>query len=357
MQYVVGGIDANGKEIWSQDFPADSSSIAADTAGDLYLLSEPHDATAVDLSAYSSSGAVRWTRSFSGGYPKMSVEQDGDVVLVGDILDNNCNAVRLDKNGNELWRTAFSVGEFGTGSDVFLAGDGSKRLDIGYNDYQDQFYPIIQIDSDGHILWQNQVSDRMDGISACQDGGVIACRSERIDDSTMRFHTIKFSSQGDEVFDSNFDTQADANDPWGGAFFGYAADRFGNTYVRAVTCVSAGFDQCFQYQSTVVKYDEYGNEVWTVEVRSIPEGPSGDSREFSNTLGTLATNNSAPSSILSSEAVYFVSPMGAFALSPDLRPTFDYDDDSAGDDDTTVDDDSDDDSSHSSGGDNSGCGC
>ena len=327
MQYVVGGIDANGKEIWSQDFPADSSSIAADTAGDLYLLSEPHDATAVDLSAYSS-------------YPKMSVEQDGDVVLVGDILDNNCNAVRLDKNGNELWRTAFSVGEFGTGSDVFLAGDGSKRLDIGYNDYQDQFYPIIQIDSDGHILWQNQVSDRMDGISACQDGGVIACRSERIDDSTMRFHTIKFSSQGDEVFDSNFDTQADANDPWGGAFFGYAADRFGNTYVRAV-----------------VKYDEYGNEVWTVEVRSIPEGPSGDSREFSNTLGTLATNNSAPSSILSSEAVYFVSPMGAFALSPDLRPTFDYDDDSAGDDDTTVDDDSDDDSSHSSGGDNSGCGC
>jgi hypothetical protein len=268
----------------------------------------------------------------SGG---INVEQDGSVIIAGEILDSGCNAVKLDRNGNEQWRTSLDERGVQFGGLTFLAEGNENALFFGFDDAQGANSYIIKLDAEGHLVWKNELFPEVAGISACQDGGVIACLSELLDDGRISHHTVKLDSSGKQVFDSSFEDDIELQIT---LLDSCAADRFGNTYRHAVNCEQVDvYENCIIWKSIVVKYDENGSEIWVADL-----------------------HNLTPTSTPSPEAIYIENPYRGFTLSPGLRPTFDNsDDDVTRDDDIMPDDDTtpDDDSSHSSGGGNSGCGC
>ncbi|MDX1700691.1 MAG: hypothetical protein R3250_08745, partial [Melioribacteraceae bacterium] len=106
-------------------------------------------------------GEIIWSKSlFTGeGYGVIETS-DNNYIATGTIDHDYICIIKLDSNGDEIWRNVFPNAIFGFGQDVIETQDGnfiavgSEHNDIYWNHYYSR---VIKFNNDGIILWEKKI--------------------------------------------------------------------------------------------------------------------------------------------------------------------------------------------------------
>lgn len=220
---------SNGDLLWKKNYNGNangndlSNDIALDNIGDIYVAgSTLRTGTLNDLLVikYSGEGEELWTVTYNG-------TANGN---------DNAASVTADNNGNVIF----------TGSS---AGSGSG-LD----------YVTIKLSPDGGIVWIKRFSttgvtfDEPKDIVSDHSGNVFVTGTSTGFSTSYDYLTVKYSSTGEEMWSKRY------NGPLSNNFDeprSIEADIFGNVYVSGLSEGSASSDDIL-----TIKYDSQGNELW-----------------------------------------------------------------------------------------------
>ncbi len=219
-------------------------------------------------------GTVIWSKAFSEGisanfhdygYQVVETEDEG-FLIVGAIIENNSRNVyllRIDKEGNVLWKKTYGTPEFEeTGFDIVEAKDDEGYIIVGLTSDPDvggsSDVLVIRVDDAGNELWTRTYGgdNRDEGTSvvALEDGFVFSAISKEDDDQNNNILIVRIDSQGEEIWSEII----------GETGVGEEARDLILT-ADGLHLVMAGASNNLA-NSMIAKYDIQGQEVWTTEI-------------------------------------------------------------------------------------------
>lgn len=245
--FVTLKYDAVGNELWEakQRFDGGAATdIAVDVAGNVYLggyaYLNTRDGSDYLAIKYDAAGRLRWWTNF-------------DV----DNVDDFAHAIAIDAVGN-----------------VYLTGEITWIEDLSDETFLNRDFGTAKFDSTGAALWLvaagrafPNVEDRARDIAVDAQGYVYVTGSARSTPENGVFMTVKYDTEGNQVWTRNYDSNGSALD----GTSKLALDSAGNVYV---TGTSYGINDDY----ATIKYDNAGNELWVMRYNgpgNIHDGPSG----------------------------------------------------------------------------------
>jgi uncharacterized delta-60 repeat protein len=287
--YATIKYNAAGERLWvaRYDGPASDEDWALDLAvgrsGSVYVTgwsrgngTEPDCATI----KYDSNGNQLWVARYDGpanGYDRayaIAVDYSENVYVTGWSQGNGTDAdyvtLKYDSNGNQLWVARYNGTVSSEDKSHALAVDGWANVYVtgssrGNGTGSD--ITTIKYDSDGNQLWVARYGGPADGDDLAQSiavdnwGDVYVTGWSEAADSGKDYVTLKYSSNGEQMWVARYDGPAHEDD----SASGLALDSLGNIYV---TGSSRGNDTEEDYAT--VKYDSNGNRLWAARY----DGPS-----------------------------------------------------------------------------------
>lgn len=192
----------------------------------------------------------------------LAIDSAGNVVVSGhhyeEITSENFDfvTVKYDARGNALWASRYDDG----GADVMraVAVDDEDNVIVtgssidGVGDYD---YLTVKYDANGRLIWHRQYDSggtddaAASGVDA--DGNVYVTGSSGDADHGSDFVTLKYDSEGNEVWARTYDHGADDR------AVGLVVDAADNVIVTG-----ASDDPESSTDFATVKYDTHGNELW-----------------------------------------------------------------------------------------------
>jgi hypothetical protein len=226
---------------------------------------------------YNSSGDTVWARSLNGpwgdhDYPSsFTVDDSGNVYVTGHTTcawtSQNYMTIKYSSVGDSVWMRLYNhtANEDESANDIAVDNDGNVYVTGKSWDHATRYdYATVKYDSSGNEVWvtrYNGVSDSTDiaeAITVDTSGNVYVTGSSFVSDSAPDIVTIKYSGDGDTVWTRYYDGSGGRGDyPTA-----MAIDGAGNIYVIGRS-VEANADYC------VIKYDSDGNELWDAHYNGI----------------------------------------------------------------------------------------
>ncbi|MCK4506777.1 MAG: SBBP repeat-containing protein [Candidatus Aegiribacteria sp.] len=217
---------------------------------------------------YDGDGNEVWKSTYgptSAAGVAVAVDSDGNIYVTGwvetEFLNKDMCTVKYDSNGNELWVAIYagSAGINDSSKDIAVDIDGNAYV-VGYviNDTERDIC-TIKYDSDGNEIWVSTFdgpagNDDMPYSMYVDDNtNVYIAGSTTCEGLNLDACTIKYDSEGNELWTSFHDG---STSNWDVAK-AIAVDDTGNVFI---TGQGDGGDQIF-----TIKYDDTGNEQWVTE--------------------------------------------------------------------------------------------
>ena len=247
--------------------------------------------------------ADQWAAHYNGpgntndGASAMAIDSLGNIYVTGysDGTDSahDYATIKYDTSGNQLWVVRYNGPGNGNDEATAIAVDANGNVYVtggsgGIGTSQD--FATIKYSADGNELWAVRYngpgngSDRAIALVVDAEGSIYVTGSSQVlpDTSVTEYTTIKYNSDGNEIWTARYNGLPPASDESGPC--GLKVDAFGNVYV---TGSSRASDVMADYTSTyaTVKYDQNGNEKWV----AVYNGKNGD--EIASALAVDATGN------------------------------------------------------------------
>ncbi len=227
--YATIKYDRDGNELWvaRYDGPGHrddiAQAIAVDVEGHVYVTGVSYGGYTQDYATikYDADGTPLWVERYSGGLPpgggatRIRLDKEGNVYVTGGVWMgpprySDIGTLKYNSQGQLLWA-------------AFYNGPGSAN-DVAHD---------LRVDSEGYVY---------------VTGG-----SQWLTTLAMNYVTIKYDSEGNEVWVVLYDGPAHVND----VAYALAVDVEGNVYVSGFSYgVGTGADYA------TIKYDRDGNELW-----------------------------------------------------------------------------------------------
>ena len=281
--------DSNGNVVWNKTYDSgkddEAFGVAVDTAGNVYVTGYSGAASLDFLTIkYDKDGNVIWDEIYDSGENDMAngvaVDDAGNVYVAGfsdNGEDNDFRVIKYDKDGNIVWNKMYDSGD--------------KRNDYASGvalDYEDNLYVVGVVDNsdicvrkydkDGNIIW-NKVydsgeDDEANGVAVDDAGNAYVTGSSHNNVSYWDFLTIKYDSDGNVIWDKNYDGGEDDRAK------GVAVDASGFVYVAGYS--DNGNDDDFrtikyrQFFSIFGQVTEEGSGVGITDVDVVISGAISD---------------------------------------------------------------------------------
>lgn len=240
-------------------------------------------------------GDTLWTRTLGGTYTDyindFLILDNGDILLAldaestsGDVTDNIGSydfwIVRMDSNGNIIWKKSYGGTLEDRCSSIIKAADGNfvifgrslssnvnVSLHYGTSSYTDGWF--IKIDGNGNVLWDKTIggtdSDFINRALLCSDGGFFLVGETWSSDIDVADNNgycdvwaVKTDSLGNIEWEQTFGGSA-----WDYGY-GAAIDQDGSYYVGAITSSADGdiTNLMGYYDAWLIKISVSGDLLW-----------------------------------------------------------------------------------------------
>ena len=177
-------------------------------------------------------GTVVWHHTFGAGsttyFADMKLTHDGNIILLGSVLggpshgDFDFFLIKIDANGNELWRKNYGGSRYDWANSIietpdhgFMIVGSSESIDCDvHRNYGYADILAIKIDSVGIIQWENNFGgsgiDQPTKIIACSDGNYLIAGATESSDHDVLFTPhgsydyliIKITPNGTKIWDA-----------------------------------------------------------------------------------------------------------------------------------------------------------
>ncbi len=289
--------DPAGNELWTREFAVNSRpftafGVAVDSTG-VYVAGKTELGTSLSVASmavvlkYDANGNLIWTRQYgsspTGEIARAITTSGGDIYVAGQALSAQIvsggvvTLRKLDKDGNEVWKSQFSpvfnMTVWGVAADstgAYLAGQTVNALP-GETFHGNVDGWIIKYDSSGKLAWSHEFgepfTDRVYGLSAGGSGiYVVGSTSGVLGIQPLPAFDIdafvrKYDANGNYIWTQQFGT-IDREE----AFSAIADD----TGVDVVGWARSGLDikTLGGADAFVRRYDAIGNPLWTFQTGS-----------------------------------------------------------------------------------------
>jgi parallel beta-helix repeat protein len=250
--YFTIKYDSSGTEVWNVTFDSGFGSldiardIAVDGSGNVYVtgFSDSTGPPGYHTIKYNSTGNVNWSVTedfgFLGGDAHgIAVDDSGNVYVTGAGPDGY-HTFKYNSSGIQEWNASYDSGATDVAYDLAVDGSGSVYVT---GDSNSDYY-TIRYDSSGNEVWNATfngpgIGDTAKSISIDNSGNVYVTGNSYSGLSNLNYHTIKYDSSGNEVWNITYDSGSVSE---GGE--GIAVDESGFVYV---TGFSEGDYLTFKY--------------------------------------------------------------------------------------------------------------
>jgi uncharacterized delta-60 repeat protein len=280
--YATIKYDSDGTEVWVARYngPGNLSdwadALVVDTNGYVYVTGS------VELSVfdddyttikYNPDGTEAWVARYSGpgnSYDwaaTLAVDTDGNVYVAGSSIGSGSHfdftTIKYNPDGIEIWVARHTGPEnnfdgaadmvVDTAGNIYVTGN-SRRLESPYPDYA-----TIKYTSDGTEVWVNRYNgpddghDRASSLAIGLDGNIYVTGYSEGLESDQDYATIKYNPDGTEVWVSRYNGSENGYDD----ATAMVVDTDGNI---CVTGYSQGSNSGQDYAT--IKYNPDGTEVW-----------------------------------------------------------------------------------------------
>ncbi len=316
MDYATIKYDRNGNQLWLKRYNGSANSwdysgdIALDRNGNIYVtgstnnLGTDDDYTTVK---YSSQGNQQWVAFYDGplngvdGARAVTIDQNCNIYVTGVSESTNVGGtcgpdhyldyvtLKYDSNGNRLWAARFSNPPDYVNSGYLVGVDKDENVYVsGYSSHWclgQLEWVTVKYDSTGTQQWVQRINAGLPPLIRSNipadlkldASGNIYLTGGVINDTTfLDYTTIKYDSQGNQLWMARFDGSASGYD----FARAIALDSQGNVYVTGYSDYGVeGFD------IVTIKYDSNGNQLW-VQSYNGPPGNGAD-KGWAITLDTV----------------------------------------------------------------------
>lgn len=280
--YATVKYDSDGNELWvaRYDGPAHrddiASAVAVDAESNVYVTGSSYGlGTGLDYATikYDPDGNELWVARYDGpgsrddGAGAIVVDAEGRVYVTGGSYGGYTQdyaTIKYDADGTPLWVQRYSGGlpPGGGAGHIRLDNEGNVYVTgvvwMGPPRYDD--IATLKYNSEGQLIWATFYNGPGSGADVPYDlrtdseGYVyVTGGSQWLATLAMDYVTIKYDSEGNEVWVARYSGPAHVND----VALALAVDVAGNVYV---TGFSYGLGTGGDYAT--IKYDPEGNELW-----------------------------------------------------------------------------------------------
>ena len=277
--YTTIKYDTQGNLLWvsmyNSGYYDEPSSICVDNSGYVYVTGKGHN-NYLTIKYEPSMGEILWVREYDFGFydeaTSISSDNLGNVYVTGrscaDSLGNfDIVTIKYNSNGEEIWVSRYDGEEHSYDEASSIAVDDSGNVYVVGSSYTNSYtssdYIIIKYDSNGQIKWVKKYH----GIGSSYDAATSAFldnygnlyvtgRSYCLCNQTDDFATIKYNSQGQEIWIERYNGPQNSHD----APVSMVLDNFGNLYVGGTSYFSSGGSvyTLIKYNLTNIKEDFKG---------------------------------------------------------------------------------------------------
>lgn len=275
--------NSDGQQLWvarynnsnanGDDVP---SSIAFDNSGNVYVTGQSEGSgTYGDMLTikYSPGGAELWNDRYNGegndvdGATAIVVDESGNVIItgysVGAITSEDFTTIMYNSSGTRLWISKYnnpSVSDIDIATSLVLDNDGNicvTGYSIGGNALED--IAVVKYDAFGNELWAsrfNGVENNYDiatGIAVDANSNIYVSGYSYSSASQEDYVTVKFNSNGDELWGRTYNGSANGYD----ISAGIAVDQAGYVFVSGYS-----FGGTSEEDYATVKYNSDGVQYW-----------------------------------------------------------------------------------------------
>lgn len=186
----------------------------------LYLTNFEASSESSESNVMETSPQTFWTTTYHSGNSATGAEKtvflsDGDVVVAGNYVDfvGNIDWLirRYSSDGNSVvWEQTYVSGGVGNQAYDVAVDSDDNIIVVGYRNLADRDWHIRKYDSDGNLLWSKSYDfgsgiDSATAVAVDSDDNVIVT-GYRADLGDQDWHTKKFNSEGEELWNVNYDS-------------------------------------------------------------------------------------------------------------------------------------------------------
>jgi uncharacterized delta-60 repeat protein len=272
-----------GTEVWARRHSVlldgdHRTVLAVSPASDIYVACATSGSTGysdIVTLKYSAEGTLQWEARFVGlgaqndTVAAIAADASGNVYIAGSSstgADVDYYVVKYDPNGSQVWAARYDgpLGQFDSPAALLVDAAGNAYVtgtSLGQSAHGASRYELATIKYDflGNQVWVSRYllpgSENMDTrISMSFDGaGNIIIASGAFGQQEQECALLKYDTDGRRLWAARYNGAAAAFD---GAY-ALAVDGAGNAYVSAVSDGQSG------WEFVTLKYDSYGNRLWT----------------------------------------------------------------------------------------------
>jgi hypothetical protein len=279
--YLTIKLSSNGEQLWGEKYngpgngPDQAGQLLIDAQENVYVTGSSFgNGTASDIATikYNSSGELQWVARYNGsgsgndGPTGITLDESGNIYICGYITskDNGLDMILLKygPGGELLWASTYNSPNNSTDFAAGLAIDNSGNIIIaghsdGYKSGKD--FMTVKFNSDGKQVWVQKYNgpfngnDQINAIGTDREGNIFVTGFTSTFGSAMDLTTIKYSSTGNQMWVDNYNGPGNAIDQG----LSLVVDKDGFVYVTGVS-MGSGTD----FDFVTIKYNGLGIELW-----------------------------------------------------------------------------------------------
>jgi len=274
LDFATVKYDSEGHEIWVARYNGpgngvdNADTLVVDASGNVYVTGNSRGNKGHDDYAtikYDTNGNQLWVARYDDGSPTaLAVDNAGNVYVTGfSRANNDLNGyltIKYDNAGNQLWTAAYKLPGSGDHVAYAIAVDGEGNVCVTGRSFGEKYdYATVKYDSQGNELWvarydgSGNRSDRSTSLDFDAGGNVYVTGRSDNENRDRDYTTLKYDSDGKLLWEARY-SGPDKGDNMAEAL---AVDADVNVYIAGQ---SQGKDSGWDYAT--VKYNSSGKQLW-----------------------------------------------------------------------------------------------
>ena len=246
-------------EEWVARYDGEAECLVLDSDGNVYVSgTSPQGGTTIK---YNPEGEIQWICGDCGTTKASAIDAQGNIYVAGYVAGYNYSAVKISPDGERLWQATYNG--TGNGSDIAyaIAVDNQGNVYItgeSLGTYPNMDYATVKYDSNGVEQWSARYNGPGNGYDLACDISVDDDENVYVSGSTLGlstdYTTIKYDSLGNELWNMRYDGPANQMD----VANAMTIDSDGNVYVTGESSAGGSSGDDF----LTIKYSTDGEELW-----------------------------------------------------------------------------------------------